>query len=113
MSIQRLLSQPLTIQTMGSSGVDEYGDQTPAGLGAPASVSGYLEQRTSVENLNDRDTVVSQWECYLPANAVVGHLDFINFQSQQFQVDGEPAHAYNPRTREVSHIVCKLVAVNG
>jgi hypothetical protein len=98
---------------MGSSGVDEYGDAIPASLGTPVSVSGYLEQRTSVEHLNDRDTVVSQWECYLPAATAVGHLDFINFESQKFQVDGEPAHAYNPRTRQVSHIVCKLVVVNG
>lgn len=112
-SIQRLLNQPLTVQTMGTSGVDEYGDATPAALGPPVAVNGYLEQRNTVEHLNDRDTVLSQWECYLPANTVVGHLDYINFQSQKFQVDGEPAHAYNPRTRQVSHIVCKLVVVDG
>lgn len=107
------MTQPLTVQTVGAGANDEYGDETAANLGAPVAVSGYLDQTTSVEHLNDRDTVVSQWQCFLPANTVVGHLDFINFQAQRFQVDGEPAHAYNPRTRQVSHIACKLVVVNG
>lgn len=113
MSLQRLLNQPLTIQPMGASGVDEYGDAIPASLGDPVPAVGYLDQQSSVEHLNDRDTVVSQWVCYLPAGTAIGHLDHINFESQTFQVDGEPNSAYNPRTHQVSHIVCKLVVVSG
>lgn len=113
MSVRRLMTQPLTIQTMGAAGTDEYGDPLPAALGAPVAVKGYLEQRNSVENLVNRDTVVSQWECYLPADTAIGHLDQITFESQVFQVDGEPVRQFNPRLRQVSHIVCKLVVANG
>lgn len=113
MSLARLMNQPLTIQQVGVAGVDQYGDEQAANIGAPVAVVGYLDQQTSIEHLNDRDTVVSQWQCFLPAGTAVGHLDFINFQSQKFQVDGEPNTAYNPRTRQVSHVVCKLVVVNG
>ena len=107
------MTQPLTVQKMGAAGTDEYGDAIPATLGPAVAVKGYLEQQASVENLVNRDTVVSRWACYLPATTDVGHLDYINFESQVFQVDGEPEHAFNPRLRQVSHIVCKLVVANG
>ena len=112
MSLARLMNQPLTVQTFASTSVDAYGDEAK-GFGVSVDTVGYLEQLSSVEFVNGRDTTVSQWRAYLPAVTVIGRLDRISFQSQLFQVDGEPHHVYNPRTRSVSHIQCHLIVVVG
>ena len=113
MSLARLLNQPLTIQKRGGTVTNVYGDTELGSVGAPVAVKGYLVQSSSLENMDDRDMVVSRWTAYLPAGTDIGHLDYINFQSQKFQVDGIPEFAYNPRTEAISHIVCQLVVVVG
>jgi hypothetical protein len=90
-----------------------YGDWIPGAVGAPVAVSGYLEQATSVEFVLNRDTTVTTWKAYLPAATVITPLSLVNFQAQVFQVDGEPWFVYNPRTKAVDHIECKLTVVAG
>lgn len=113
MTLYRLMSQALTVQTVGPATQDAYGDWVPGALGAPFAVSGYLAQETTSEFLVNRDTTVTTWKCFLPATTVIGHQDYINFGSQRFQVDGEPHYVYNPRTSAISHVECKLVVING
>lgn len=113
MSLNRLMNQPLTVQALGSTALNSYGDQVVGPLQPAVAVLGFLQQLTSVEHLVDRDTSVTTWEAYLPGSTVISHLDFINFQGQQFQVDGEPWHVYNPRTKSVAYVACKLVVFNG
>ena len=113
MSILHLLNQALTIQTMGVSTTDAYGTLVPGALGAPVAVLGFLEQQTTTEDLLNRDTTKTIWQAFLPAGTVIGHLDYINFNAQKFQVDGSPWAVWNPRTQLVSHIVCKLVVIEG
>jgi hypothetical protein len=108
MSIQRLLTQPLTVQSVEGTTTDEYGNTVPTPVGSPVPTLGYLEQKDTIEYLTDRQTVVSKWKAFLPATTAVGPMDYINFESQKFQVDGEPEHLWNPRTKSVSHIECKL-----
>lgn len=108
MSIERLLNQPLTIQTVAGTTTDEYGNTVPTPVGAPVAALGYLEQKDTIEFLLDRQTVVSKWKVFLLASAVIGPMDYVNFNAQRFQVDGEPEHLWNPRTKSVSHIECKL-----
>ena len=111
MSLNRLMNQPLTVQTVGGSTTDGYGNSVPSAVGAPVAAVGYLEQTDTVEFLLNRETVVSKWKVFFPPATVVGPLDYINFQSQKFQVDGAPWHVFNPRTKTVSHIECKLIVV--
>lgn len=113
MSLARLMSQPLTVQTMGAVGHDAYGDEIPGAVGAPVPCLGYLEQTTSVEFQVNRDTTITTWKAYLPASLAITPLSLINFQAQVFQVDGEPWDVWNPRTKTVDHHECKLVVVNG
>jgi len=108
MSLQRLMNQPLTVQTVGGTTTDEYGNTIPGAVGSPVSVSGFLEQKDTTEYVNGRETTVTRWTAMLPASTVIHPMDYINFESQKFQVDGEPDHKWNPRTRSVSHIECKL-----
>lgn len=124
MSLSRLMTQPLTVQAMGPTSLDPYGTAIPGPLGAPVAVSGYLEQLSSVEFLLNRDTTVTKWEAWLPTMRwdsgsqtwvplVVTPLSVINYMAQVFQVDGAPWNVFNPRTRAVSHIQCKLIVVTG
>ncbi|TFB96528.1 MULTISPECIES: hypothetical protein [unclassified Cryobacterium] len=122
MSLNQLLTQPLSVQTMGAPTKDAYGDEIPGGLGTPFVVLGFLEQKASVEFQADRDTTVSDWVAHMRVTrlsgatwipTLIGHLDQITFQGQLFQVNGVPEHAYNPRLQAVSHLICKLVAISG
>lgn len=112
MSIQALMNQPLVVTNVGAASKDAYGDDLPT-AGTATNVLGYLEQESSVEHLDDRDTVVSRWIAYLPAGTQIGKLDRVTFSSQSFEVDGSPELKWNPRSRSVHHIECALVVVDG
>ena len=113
MSVVSLMTQPLSVQAMGSTTQDVYGDWIPGAIGDPVPVLGYLEQETSVEVILNRDTTITSWIAFLPASTTITPLSLVNFQAQKFQVDGAPHHVYNPRTKQVSHIECNLVVVDG
>ena len=105
------MTQPLTVQKVGFSTTDVYGNSVAGALGSPVAALGFLEQKETIEYLLDRETTVSKWTAFFPASTDVGPLDYINFNSQQFQVSGEPHHVFNPRVGAVSHIECKLTVV--
>lgn len=111
MSVTQLMTQPVTVQPMGAGAPDDYGNTAPAPQGDPVPEFGYLDQKDTVEYLGDRDTVVSKWKAFLRPDSVVTALSYVTFAGQTFQVDGEPYHVFNPRTRMVSHIECTLVTV--
>ena len=113
MSLARLMSQPLTVQAWGVVGQDTYGGNIMGAVGAPVAVSGYLEQSSTVEFVLNRDTTVTTWKAFLPSATVITPLSIINFAAQVFQVDGEPWDVWNPRTKAVDHIECKLIVVAG
>ena len=113
MSLSRLMSQPLTVQSVGPATQDVYGTWIPGPLGAQVAVSGYLEQTSTVEFLVNRDTTVTTWKAYLPAGTVITPQSYINLNAQVFQVDGAPWQVWNPRTKAVDHIECKLTVVTG
>jgi head-tail adaptor len=106
----RLLTEPVSIQKINGS-TDEYGNTIPHANGSAVSTVGYLEQKESVETLNDRDTVVSSWTAWLPAGTDVNAFDRLNFSGQVFEVDGAPWLVWNPRKAAQSHIECKLKVV--
>lgn len=111
MSVRQLLTQPVTVQPMASGAEDAYGNTPLVPLGSPVAEFGYLDQKDTVENMADRDTVVSKWKAFLLPESVVTALSTVTFGGQVFQVSGEPYHVFNPRTRSVSHIECTLVEV--
>jgi hypothetical protein len=98
---------------MGPTTQDVYGDWIPGAVGAPVAVNGYLEQSTTVEDVLNRDTTVTTWKAFLPASTVITPLSLVNFQAQVFQVDGAPWQVFNPRTKAIDHIECKLIVVTG
>lgn len=112
MSINHLLRQALSLQSVGPTTTDDYGNSIPGALGTPVTVYGYLEQATTAEYLDARQTTVTDWQAYLPAGTSIHPMDFITYGGQKFQVSGEPWQVYNPRTSAISHVQCKLVAVS-
>lgn len=111
MSIRSLMNQPLTVQLVADQ-TDEYGNSIPGATGTPVPELGLLEQKDTIEYLTDRQTVVSKWKAFLTPESVVNARAWLNFGGQVFQVDGEPWHVYNPRTKQVSHIECKLIVIS-
>ena len=111
MSLAQMMCQPLTVQKVAGTTTDAYGNSVPTAIGSPVAALGYLEQTDTVEFLLNRDTVVSKWTAFFPAITVIGAWDYVNFNAQKFQVDGNPWRVFNPRTKAVSHIQCKLIVV--
>ena len=112
MSINHLLKQALSLQSIGPTTTDDYGNSIPGTLGAPVTVYGYLEQQTTTEYLDARQTTVTRWHAFLPAGTAIHPMDYISNNGQRFQVSGEPWQVYNPRTSAVSHVECTLVEVS-
>lgn len=110
MSLANLLRQPVTIQQF-TAGTDEYGNTVASTSTSTITTVGFLEQVDSVETLNDRDTVVSTFQAWLPVGTAVHAFDRLVFGSQTFEVDGEPWQVFNPRTGVSSHVVAKLKVV--
>lgn len=111
MSLSKLLNQPLSLHKNSGSTKDEYGNTLATDLGDAISIVGYLEQVNSVETVLDRDTIVTHWQAFFPAETDVSAFDRIVFGGQTFEVDGAPWQVYNPRTQAVSHIQTKLIVV--
>ena len=112
MSLARLFTQPLTVQAVSTSTLDAYGSVVPGiPAGAGVTVNGYLEQTATVEFLSGRETTVTTWKVYLPAGTSIHPMSYISYLGQTFQVDGEPWLVFNPRTKAVDHIECKLTEV--
>jgi hypothetical protein len=110
-TLYRLMSQPLTIQSVGAASTDPYGNAALGPVGSPVATMGFLEQKDTIEYQTDRETVVSKWTAFLPAGTVIHPMDFVNFNAQKFQVEGEPWHVWNPRAASMSHIECKLKVI--
>jgi hypothetical protein len=112
MSVRQLMTQAVIVQPMGPTTTDAYGNSVQGALGAPVNEFGYLDQKDTIEFLNDRDTILTKWKAFLHPESVVTAFATLTFQGQLFQVDGAPYHVYNPRTRQVSHIECKLTEMS-
>lgn len=110
MTLARLLTQPLIVYPAAKS-TDAYNNEV-VGLGSGIPVNGLIQQVTTTEFVNDRDTSVTQWAAFLPAGTDIGPLYQIGYESQLFQVTGEPERVWNPRIAQVSHIETKLTEVS-
>lgn len=110
--IGRLFTQPVTVIPVSTGLADRYGDATKV-AGIPVATFGYLEQRTAVEVIVDRDTYSSEWVGFLPEGTVVGPADHLLFDGVSYEVIGPPHRVWNPRTGGEHHVECQLRVVSG
>ena len=111
MSLANMLSQPISIRRMSAVTLDEYGNTVQTQDGDLIDTFGYLELTESVETLNDRDTVVSGHQLWLPVDVGLSAFDIVHIHRQDYQVDGTPWTVFNPRTGQESHLIAKLKVV--
>jgi hypothetical protein len=111
MSLANMLRQPVSIRHMNAYTLDEYGNTIPAQNGDPLDTFGYLELVDSVETLNDRDTVVTSHQLWLPMDVGVSAFDIVDIGGRHYEVDGAPWVVFNPRTGQESHRLAKLKVV--
>lgn len=105
-----MLAQTVRVRHAVEGALDRYRNPTvsfDAGTEYPAR----LEQTGGAETSGGRDAVVSDWTLYLPADAVIGARDHVEYDGSTFEVVGPPADAQTPHG--VSHVVARLRYVTG
>ena len=90
MSFTALLIHTVTVfNPAGNPEPDRYGnptDELDEGTDYPARV----QQTGTDETIPQRDTTITTFKVFLPANAVVTTLSVIDFESLTYRVNGDP-----------------------
>lgn len=111
MSLAGLLVQDVTIITPGAS-VNRYGDDAKDWATATSTpTKGWVARRSQREVNGNREAEVSEWVLYLDTSSTITGADRVEWQSQTFEVDGPPIHAWTPRGEH--HIEVALRMVDG
>ena len=104
------VQNPLLNITTGLPVLDSLGKQQSGVIGT-SQVFGYVEQSSSSENMNDRDTGDTTTNVCLPmqSNGVVLVLnknDMLQFDGQTWQIVGEPNFVKRAVDDTVHHVEC-------
>lgn len=116
MSLLQPYAQTITIVRAGTAG-DRYNpaaarpDWTTA---TSTTAQAVIEQASSTEDVDDRDTVTSGWRLYtLPGvDLDLTAYDRIEAGGRTFEVDGAPAK-WKGRGETVHHVEARLLEVTG
>lgn len=95
MSLAALLSEAVTVVRYGAT-TDVYGNTVP-GAETRVTYPGRLEQLSADELVRDRDTVITDWRGFLPADVDLGPYDRIEARGHLFEVVGLPNQQQTPR----------------
>lgn len=110
MSLDQLLTTPVTIITPGSMTSTRYNSQLPDWT-FPDEVDtiGWLTELSTTEVLDGRDTVLTGWRLFLPAGTTITAVDRVRIDGDTFDVDGQPHSATTPNGEH--HIEVNLTRV--
>lgn len=98
MSLTSLLTELVTIQTVGSSTVDRYNQPIKAVTATTPDVAARLEQTDSVEVTAGESTVTSDWKIFLlPAAVITSGSRIVDSSGRTFEVVGAPSIERTPR----------------
>ena len=111
MSLLSLLTEPVSILKRTPGATDDYGNGGDV-FTTSSSVRGRMEQRSSEERTQDRQTVISDWVLYLAPTVVVAEQDRVSDRfGRIFEVVGAPAMNASP-SRDV-YVEVSLRHVDG
>jgi hypothetical protein len=98
------LTGTVTHRTTNTTVVDEMGDPTTTTTSAEWKC--WIEQVQRSEQTINTDVQQSRWRLYLElaADGQVAGGDAIEVQGVAYEFDGPPWPAFNPRTRQVTHL---------
>ncbi|WP_073946522.1 head-tail adaptor protein [Streptomyces kebangsaanensis] len=101
-----------TVTVVRPPGNDSFGDPLP-GDGDETEVRGaFMQPASTRERTDDRDTVVSDWKCFLPPTADIRATDRIRWRDHEYEVDGAP-EPYDDLRGTTRHIEVQLRRVTG
>lgn len=112
MTLARLLNKTVTVQRRLLGSDDVYGNETQDVV-VVGDVGGYIEQTDETEIRDDRATYISTHLVLLEADTQVGPNDRLEIDGVGYEVIGQPFRPWNPRTRTVPHVECRVRVVEG
>jgi hypothetical protein len=104
------LKRKVTIHHRSESGIfDDYGTDIPE-TGVFETV-GELQQRSR----DEEESAISRtnWVLFLPGDTPIDTNDVIIIDGEEFEVVGDPWHAFNPRTGVMEHVETSLRRTSG
>lgn len=114
MSLERLLTQTFEILGYVEGARDQLNNPTDTWTDPGVVEPAYLEQRKADEQTQDRDTRISTYLLILEATAQIGPRDRGRDEDGRlYEVVGDPAHVWNPRSAAVHHIEATLQRIEG
>lgn len=105
-----LMTRPCTVVHVELGEPDVNGDR--ARITTTTDTVCELQQSTTAETRDGGLVVVTQWNLYLPADAVVTANDEVSVDGVAYTVDGQPWSVRDPLTGETSHVEAKLREVS-
>lgn len=111
MSIQDLMTKPVTIEHIGGATEDTYGNALPSITGTD-DVLGYLEPMSETVHLVESDTLVTTHQLILPPSVALTANDTVIVDGVSYRVI-EALHVSNARTGVDHHIEGRVVQVSG
>lgn len=111
-----LLTLPCTItrRTPSTSDPDEYGNRAPSE--ATVTTVCELQQRQRAEDDINGQVATAAFLLILPAGTALHTTDTVTIDGDDYEVQGEPWAARNPRTQAASHVeatVTRVTSTNG
>jgi hypothetical protein len=104
------LRRHVTIQHRSESGIfDIYGSDIPDK--GEYNTMGELQQRSREEE----ESAISRtnWVLFLPGDTPIDTNDVVKIDNEEFEVIGDPWHAFNPRTGQIEHVEVSLRRTSG
>lgn len=109
MSVVDLMTQEVTLLTQQEGAEDDMGNLSLSWT-STATTAGLLQQRPlPTEATSERDLSVSDWELFLPPDAVLTHVDRVMEGGREFEVVGTPYLARTPRGPSHYQVLVRLV----
>lgn len=101
----------VTIRRETGSATDRYGNLVTSGAATETLTSAWLEQSTTAEDLEDRDTRVSSYLLVLPPEADLLATDTVIYNAESYRVAGKPRKVYN--SRGLHHVEVTIELLEG
>jgi hypothetical protein len=105
MSMQGLLTKPVTIVYLAPGGKDQYGQPVSRETRVPSKCY-YRMQRTMVGD--DVYMVEEQIKLYLPADVNQAGISAVELDSVKYEPAGVPFPQYNPRTKRTEYVMLSV-----
>lgn len=113
MDPSRLMTMPATITPRIPDGNDETNDEvlidgTPIVLAGGPGGGVWIEQSDRDETRDANNVRIEVWRLFAPASVDFNAGAKVDVDGAEYEVDGPPWRATNPRQRTVSHIEVNL-----